>query len=96
MTKEKYELNGLSLNGVRNIYEIPVIRALEKLIPSYPEFDGCSICVEDVYALVLSRLPATYAHLGSIVLNKEVNNEQIEDMVRFSLLQVIERPKHPA
>jgi len=96
MKKDNYSLNGHSLNGVRNIYELSVIKTLEKMIPNFPEFDGCSICIEDVYALVLSRLPATYAHVGSIILNKEVSMKDIEDMVRFSILQVIERPKHPA
>ena len=94
MDKSKYIINGHSLLGVHNIHEVPVINALKALIDDYPNFDGCSICIEDAYALALSRLPATYAHAGSIILNKELQQSDIDAVVRYSILQVIEHPKH--
>ncbi|MDT8445282.1 MAG: late competence development ComFB family protein [bacterium] len=92
--KEKYEVNGHSLEQVRNICEILVVGSIRKLMPEYPAFDQCSMCIEDVYALSLSRLPATYAHAGSIILNREVSAQDVDDVVRYAILQVSEHPKH--
>lgn len=93
-SKEKYSINGHSLEAVRNICETMVISSLKKLMSEYPQFDQCTMCIEDAYALALSRLPATYAHAGSIILNREVSQQDVEDVVRYSLLQVAEHPKH--
>lgn len=94
MRSDRYIVLGQSLESIRNICELMVIEAIKKLIPLYPTFDHCTMCVEDVYALSLSRLPATYAHAGSIILNKEVSQSDVEDVVRYAILQVADRPKH--
>jgi len=90
----RYLINGRSLERIRNICELMVIESIKKVMNEYPSFDQCSMCVEDVYALALSRIPATYAHLGSIILNKEVTDEDVESVVRFAITQVADHPKH--
>ena len=94
MKADRYSINGRSLERIRNICEVMVIDAIKLVMSEYPSFDQCAMCVEDVYALSLSRIPATYAHLGSIILNKEVTEEDIESVVRFAITQVADHPKH--
>jgi hypothetical protein len=94
MNNEDYIVNGVSLENVRNGYELLVIRLMKKLIQEFPEFDNCPICIEDVYALSLSRMPATYFHNDSAVALDANPDESIEEIVRYALFQVMGQPKH--
>lgn len=94
MEKSDYVINGISLENVRNGYELAVIETMKKIIPEYPEFDNCPICTEDVYALSLSRIPSTYFRRDSSFAKDFKPNETVEEIVRYALFQVIGQPKH--
>jgi len=94
MQKEDYEILGFSLERIRNTYEVKVIDVMKEEINNFPEFDRCQLCIEDVYALTLSRMPSTYVQPGSIVFRKEVSDEEVRDVVQYSIIQVMQQPKH--
>ncbi len=94
MKKDDYIINGISLEGIRNSYETKVVEMMKSEIPTYQAFDGCRICIEDVYALVLSRIPSTYVVPGSIVFRKELTESDLKEVVRYAIFQVIQQPKH--
>ncbi len=95
MKKEDYEVFGLSLENVRNKNEAKVIQFMKKLIPEFPEFDYCSLCLQDVYALSLNQLSPRYIQAGSIVLKKELSDEDYRDIVENSIEQVLAHKNHP-
>lgn len=95
MKKEKYMVLGVPLDHIRNSNEIRVAKAINEAIEEFPDFDKCSLCIEDVYALTLSRLPPCYVQPGSIVLHQTVESSEIEEMVRYAIRQVMEHPNHP-
>ncbi len=95
MKKEDYTISGISLEKIRNRYEGVVIKLMKKLIPQYPDFDNCQICIEDVYALSLSRIPSMYVRNEAIVFDDEKEvDENIEEIVKYAFFQVISEPKH--
>lgn len=94
MANSDYVINGISLESVRNGYELAVIKTIKKLIPEYPEFDNCPICTEDVYALSLSRIPSTYFRVDSDFARDFEPDDTVEEIVRYALFQVIGQPKH--
>lgn len=94
MEKSDYVINGISLEHVRNGYELAVIETMRRLIPDYPEFDNCPICTVDVYALSLSRIPSTYFRTDSDYAKAFKPDETVEEIVRYALYQVISQPKH--
>ncbi|MCP4756257.1 MAG: late competence development ComFB family protein [Proteobacteria bacterium] len=94
MENEKYVVNGTSLENIRNKYEIIVIEAMKEFIPEFPEFDNCPICIEDVYALSLSRIPSTYISNDNLILNDEKPDESIQEIVKYAIYHVMSQPKH--
>lgn len=94
MSNKDYYINGFSLEKIRNIYEVKVIKTIKEELNHFPEFDQCRICIEDVYALSLSRMPSTYTQPGSVILKKEISDEDIREIVRYAIFQVIQQPKH--
>jgi len=94
MENHDYVINGISLENIRNSYETKVIQTMKNEIPDFPDFDGCRVCIEDVYALVLSRIPSTYVIPGSIVFRKEVSDADLKEVVRYAIFQIIQQPKH--
>ena len=94
MQLEDYIINGFSLDDIRNIYEIRVINQMKLILPEFTEFDGCQNCLRDVYALALSRIPATYA-LGNVNLSgEELQEDEINGIVKYAIYQVMQHPKH--
>lgn len=94
MNKQLYEINGVSLYDVRNSYESKVIAIMRELIEAYDAFDGCSICLQDVYALSMSKIKPKYVQAGTIVLRKEDSEQVLKKAVKFSIEKVIEKPNH--
>ncbi|MBT6501106.1 MAG: late competence development ComFB family protein [Deltaproteobacteria bacterium] len=94
MKNNNYLINGICLENVRNGYELVVIELMKKLIPEYSEFDNCPICIEDVYALSLSRIPATYFRKDSPLSLDANPDENVEEIVRYALFQVMNQPNH--
>jgi hypothetical protein len=94
MKDDDYTVNNVSLAGVRNLYERVVIDLMRELIPEFPEFDNCPICIEDVYALSMSRIPSTYVHSDNFERVKTDEDDSIREVVRYALYHVISQPKH--
>lgn len=94
MKKEDYTINGVSLIEIRNRYEAIVIDLMKKVVNQFPNFDNCPVCVEDVYALALSRIPPVYSKEGFPAASKELNDESIEEIVKYAFFQVASNPKH--
>jgi hypothetical protein len=91
-----YGIDGHDLGRVRNRYELRVIEALRAALPKQVDFCGCTLCIEDVYAITLNRIPAHYIQTGAIVLHPpDVGPDQIEAHVRSAIDQVRAQPKHP-
>lgn len=91
---ENYTVNGHSLAKIRNKFEVIVINYMRELIPKFAGFDNCKICIKDVYALSLSRIPSTYVIDNNSTFDNEMNNENIKEIVSYSLFQVMSKPKH--
>jgi hypothetical protein len=94
MKEDDYIVNNVSLANVRNLYERMVIDLMQKLIPEFPEFDNCRICIEDVYALSMSRIPATYVHTDSFERQSTDEDDSVREIVRYAIYHVIGQPKH--
>ncbi len=95
MEDKNYRINGISLQNIRNRFEIIVIKLMEKNIPQFPQFDNCPICTEDVYALSLSRIPSVYTKDGSLVFEDDnLMTENVEEIVKYAIFQVMSKPKH--
>ncbi|PCI29802.1 MAG: competence protein ComFB [SAR324 cluster bacterium] len=94
MQNEKYVVNGYNLEHIRNLNEERVIQAMRALLHKVQGFDGCQLCTEDVYALSAKQLPPQYVQVGSIVLKKNVTDEDVYAIVKKSAQQVVDRPNH--
>ena len=77
MKSESKEVFGVSLENVRNKNEEKVIKYMKELIPQFPEFDYCSLCIQDVYALSLNQLSPRYTQAGTIILKKDFKEEDL-------------------
>lgn len=94
MTKEDYTINGVSLFDIRNRFEVIVIQLMKEFIPQFPEFDNCPICIEDVYALSLSRIPSIYMKNAMVFSDEKLIDENIAEIVKYAIFQVMNNPKH--
>jgi len=94
MKSEDYVIGDYSLERIRNRYEVMVINFIKKLTPEFPEFDSCQACLEDVYALSLSRIPCTYVINDSIKFKEDRTDENVEEIVRYAIFQVMSKPRH--
>ena len=94
MNRDNYIINNHSLINVRNVYELKVIKYIKELAKNFPDFDECQCCIEDVYALSLSRIPPTYVRLGSVENREEMAEEDIKEIVSYAIYQVSSNPKH--
>lgn len=95
MKKEDYDVFGISVENVKNSNEQKVITCMRELIPQFPDFDYCSICIQDVYALSLNQLTPRYIQAGTIVLRKELSNDDFKDVVENAIEQVLKNRNHP-
>ncbi len=96
MKKEKFEIFGVSMATIRNKNEMKVIKFMNELIPQFPEFDYCAICLQDVYALCLNQLSPRYAQEGTIILNKDLSDTDYRDVVEAAIGTVVKNSNHPA
>lgn len=95
MKELDYDVFGISVDGIRNKNENQVIKFMRELIPQFPEFDYCSICIQDVYALSLNQLTPRYIQTGTIVLRKEYSDDDYRDVVESAIEQVLKNKNHP-
>ena len=88
-------VNGISLEHIRNRFEVIVIDLMRKYIPQFSEFDNCTVCTEDVYALSLSRIPSVYMkNCEQVFEDDQLITENIEEIVKYAIFQVMSNPKH--
>jgi len=95
MNIEDYEVFGASMVNVRNKNEKKVIQFMKELIPQFPEFDYCTICLQDVYALSLNQLTPRYTQAGTIVLKKDLSDRDYRDVVEAAIESVTKNVNHP-
>lgn len=95
MKKEDYDVFGVSVETVRNKNELKVMQFMREIIPQFPDFDYCSICIQDVYALSLNQLGPRYIQAGTIVLKKDLSDDDFRDVVENSIEQVLKNKNHP-
>ena len=94
-TKTKtYQINGYSLEHVRNRNEPRVVEILREELPGAPKFCGCRICVEDAYAAALNAMTPQYAQVGSIILRKQPTQDEMRQLVIGAIERVRSHPKH--
>ena len=94
MKAQIYDINGTSLLNIRNSYEVKVINAIRKLLAEYKKCDGCSICIQDIYALSLSGIKPKYVQDGTIILKKDDDQKIVEKVVKCAIEKVIANPNH--
>ncbi len=94
METEEYLINGFSFQEIRNIYEKKVIKQMRESIEEFSDFDKCRSCLYDVYALSLSRIPATYALSEEVALEDCMADEELKEIVNYAIYQVMQNPKH--
>ena len=94
METDDYAIAGYSLHGVRNVYEKKVIRQMRESIAEFSDFDNCSKCLRDVYALALSRIPATYSLSEDISPDDSLTGRELKGIVDYSIYQVLQHPNH--
>ena len=92
----KYAVNNVSLENIRNRHELLVIRIMQEILDDVDDFCGCSICLEDVYALTLNKVPPHYVQTGSIILRPQAPSDlELDLFVRESVETVRHHPNHP-
>lgn len=91
---EDYIINDIDLSEVHNRYEIWVLKAMREAIEQDGHLAECRLCLEDVYALTLSRLPALYVQKGSIVLQPELTKKDVLEAVEAAITTILNNPVH--
>lgn len=96
MTKNiKYVIDGYSLEGVRNRHETRVVEIMKEEIPKTTKFCGCTICIEDVYAMSLNSLTPRYQHTHTVVLDyKGEDNAALKKIIIDQIKEVSKSPNH--
>ena len=94
MDKQMYRINGFSFDDIRNVYETRVIEHMKREIDGFSQFDKCEKCLRDVYALALSRIPATYASKDRGEVDEYLPDSEVSEIVRYAIFQVIQKPHH--
>lgn len=94
MKKGKYESYGVDLSMVRNAWEARVIKSMNDVLPEFPEFDYCAICIQDVYALAMNQLTPKYIQQGTILIKKEYSEQDFRDIVEEAVDKVVKNPNH--
>jgi len=95
MKRDEKVVFGVSMAAVRNVNEKKVLAFMEELIPQFPDFDYCTICLQDVYALSLNRLTPRYTQSGTVVLKKELVDDDYRDVVEAAIECVTKNVNHP-
>ena len=94
--EEKYQVNGVSLERVRNRNELRVVKAMRSMLPEQEGFCGCRVCIEDVYAATASNIQPHYVQFGAIMLHpKKPSEEELMTILAASFAKVREHPNHP-
>lgn len=92
---KKYEINGFDMAKVRNRNERRVVEAMRKAVEKTKGFCGCQLCLEDVYALSMNKVPSHYVQAGAIILGaKTPPDKGLEKIVLTAVKAVKKTPNH--
>ena len=95
--KDKYIINNVNVENIRNRQETRVVELVREALPERKDFCGCSLCIQDVYALMLNSMPPQYAQVGSLVFRKPPpEKKELVDLVTQAIDKVKAIPNHPA
>lgn len=96
MKAQDYTIKGYSLLEMRNENEKLVCRMMEKIIDK-GEVQGmclCGICLEDVYGIVLNKLPPRYKHSRTIILKHRTSDAELKAAILKAMELVKKSPNH--
>jgi len=93
-TTKSYQINDFSLEQIRNRNELRVVEFLRQELPKQEGFCGCRICLEDTYAAAMNSLAPQYAQVGSIILRKNPQEDEVRNSVIKAIKRVHGHPKH--
>ena len=95
MNEKKYMIGKVSLINIRNKNEVKVVETMKRILPDYPKFDNCMLCIQDVYALSLNKIMPKYIQDGTVIFRKADDETLIDNAVRSAINMVAEKPNHP-
>jgi competence protein ComFB len=93
-----YVVQGHSLTDLINYHEQAVLAVMREIYAGEAPPCGCSLCVEDIYALSLNSLPPRYIQATSVHSYETSANfihaEEIRQKVSQAAEKVGSRPNH--
>ncbi|MGK5095089.1 late competence development ComFB family protein [Deltaproteobacteria bacterium TL4] len=92
--EDKYKIGNVSVYKIRNRNEVRVVDLMPRVLEEFFEAEPDPLDIEDIYALVLNKLPPRYVQMGSIVLREDVSDHEIIEAVKSAAMTVISNPKH--
>ena len=93
-----FSVQGHSLIDLTNYHEQAVLEEMRRVYDGDDAPCGCSLCVEDIYALALNSLPPRYIQATSVRSYRESTSYVRDDEIRQKVLDAVEkvraRPNH--
>jgi competence protein ComFB len=98
---KKKSLFGYDLTEIKNINEELVVELMDKLLNDDDSICRCQLCIEDIFALSLNKLPTLYVQstfkentFRGYDLTKILDREKVEKAVRTAANKVSKNPYH--
>ncbi len=87
---------GHDLENVYNLNEDAVAGAIERILNGDDGVCKCRMCLEDIFALALNKLPAKYvqSYYPTRDITELLDHEQIEKAVKAAVKKVAKSPHH--
>ncbi len=101
LNMKKKNLFGYDMTEIKNINEELVIEILNEVMSDDKSICRCQLCIEDIYALSLNKLPALYVQstfkentFRGYDLTKILDREKVEKAVFDAANKVSKNPYH--
>ncbi len=87
---------GHDLENVYNINEGAVVEVVERILADDDSICKCKMCLEDIFALALNKLPARYvqSYYSTHDVAELLDRKQVEKTVKAAVKQVAKSPHH--
>ncbi len=87
---------GHYLENVYNINEGAVVEAVERILDGDDSICKCKMCLEDIFALSLNKLPARYvqSYYSTHDVSELMDQKLVEKTVKAAVKQVAKSPHH--
>lgn len=92
--EKKVMVLGHCMDHMKNRHEAQVIKAMEEALPGMESLCLCAMCTEDIFAISLNSIPASYQHSMSIAIHKKMSYAEIREIVIEAAEKVKGKPKH--